>query len=426
MATRLLLEGPDLEELLARVREEHGTEARIVSADRLRRGGVGGFFSKQWFELGVEVPDPAATPAPAPGPALDPGLDPALDTVEALLAMADQADSAPSFGAALSAAESPVDTPEQIAAMQRAALTGIPSPTPAPDTAELPDLAAAIAAALAETATPAPSAATPAPSAAAPAPAPVEVPAEPPVAVAPRVVEPRATTRATTGKAQDNARDKAVAKAREAAKAATAARRTQPASAAPKPAAAKAKAPAKRTQKPSAKPKATTQAKRTAPLRVTSRVDSRPARMTLADAVVAMPGRITVVAGALPHAIAVAEQAVARLRLTPSSLYVAGPAEPGRTERIYGPEHAASLAEELRAGGPVVVAVDAPVDAPDGAAWAAGIADALGADAVVAVVDATRRVEELRRHLTELGTVTAVAIHGTGEVPALHHPVLEY
>jgi hypothetical protein len=411
----LLLEGPDLEELLARVREEHGTQARIVSADRLRRGGVGGFFSKQWFELGVEVPDPAAAPA------LEPALDPALDTVEALLAMADRADSAPSFDAALSAAESPVDTPEQIAAMQRAALTGIPSPAPAPDAADLPDLAAAIAAALAETATPAP-----------PVQPPVEVPVEVPVAVAPRVVEPQATKRATTGTARDNARDKAVAKAREAAKAATAARRVPPAAApaaakpaAPKPAAPKATAPAKRTPKTAAKPKSTPRAKRTAPLRVTSRVDSRPARMTLADAVVAMPGRITVVAGALPHAIAVAEQAVARLRLAPSSLYVAGPAEPGRTGRIYGPEHAASLAEELRAGGPVVLAVDAPVDVPDGAAWAASIADALGADAVVAVVDATRRAEDLRRHLTELGTVTAVAVHGTGDVPALDHPILE-
>jgi hypothetical protein len=139
VATRLLLEGPDLEELLARVRDEHGPEARIVSADRLRRGGVGGFFSKQWFELGVEVPDPSSA-APAA---------PALDTVEALLALADQADGTPAFGTVLAAAESPVDSPEQIAAMQRAALTGIPSPAPEP----VPDLAAAIAAALAETAT---------------------------------------------------------------------------------------------------------------------------------------------------------------------------------------------------------------------------------------------------------------------------------
>ncbi|MBM7773315.1 hypothetical protein JOD54_003519 [Actinokineospora baliensis] len=58
MATRLLLEGPDLEALLDRVRTEHGADARIVSADRLRKGGVAGFFSKQWFEIGVEVPEP--------------------------------------------------------------------------------------------------------------------------------------------------------------------------------------------------------------------------------------------------------------------------------------------------------------------------------------------------------------------------------
>lgn len=57
MPTRLLLEGPDIEQLLARVRDEHGAHARIVSAEKVRTGGFGGFFAKQRFELAVEVDD---------------------------------------------------------------------------------------------------------------------------------------------------------------------------------------------------------------------------------------------------------------------------------------------------------------------------------------------------------------------------------
>jgi hypothetical protein len=57
VSTRLLLEGPDLEELLVRIKEEHGSAATIVSAERVRSGGVAGFFSKQRFEIAVDVHD---------------------------------------------------------------------------------------------------------------------------------------------------------------------------------------------------------------------------------------------------------------------------------------------------------------------------------------------------------------------------------
>jgi hypothetical protein len=530
----LLLEGPDLEELLARVRAEHGPEARIVSADRLRRGGVGGFFSKQWFELGVEVPDPSAAPS-------DPA--PPLDSVEALLALADQADGMPAFGTVLAAAESPVDSPEQIAAMQRAALTSIPSPSPEPEAPAVADLAAVIAAALAETAATDPAVlAAPAPATLA-APASVAfaaqaatlaaqaAPVVAPVAE-PRVIKPLPRLLAPAAPPTNDARAAAVARAREAAKATTAARRTQSepapkattrkptakpapktaaktsaqprttkpatAKAAPadgdatkqtpaRPVAAKGKATKRTPAAPvTAKPKtaqpsatepktaatpaaaapntatpaaaapklakraaatpavaepspatpsraaansaaATPALAKPATLRVSSRVEDRPARVAVGDVLVAMPGRVTVVTGALPQAMAVAERVIARLRLAPSSLLVAGPAEAGRERRVYGPEHAATIADELRSGGPVVVAVDAPVDVADGAAWAAAIAEALGADALVAVVEATRRTDDLRRHLSELGTVTTVAVHGTttDDVADLGYPVLE-
>ena len=57
MPTRVLLEGPAIEPLLAQVREEYGSGVRIVSADKVRSGGFGGFFAKQHYELSVEVPD---------------------------------------------------------------------------------------------------------------------------------------------------------------------------------------------------------------------------------------------------------------------------------------------------------------------------------------------------------------------------------
>ena len=52
-----------LEELLERVRTEVGPDARIVAANRVRKGGVGGFFAKQAFEVLVEADDTAAAAA---------------------------------------------------------------------------------------------------------------------------------------------------------------------------------------------------------------------------------------------------------------------------------------------------------------------------------------------------------------------------
>ena len=51
----LLLEGSDLQELLTQVRETHGETARVVRAERIRSGGVAGFFSKERYEVTVEM-----------------------------------------------------------------------------------------------------------------------------------------------------------------------------------------------------------------------------------------------------------------------------------------------------------------------------------------------------------------------------------
>ena len=52
-----------LEELLERVRAEVGPGARIVAANRVRKGGVGGFFARQAFEVLVEPPDAESSAA---------------------------------------------------------------------------------------------------------------------------------------------------------------------------------------------------------------------------------------------------------------------------------------------------------------------------------------------------------------------------
>ncbi|HKS99686.1 MAG TPA: hypothetical protein VJT31_09180 [Rugosimonospora sp.] len=83
MPTRVLLEGPQIEPLLAQAREEYGAGVRIISADKVRVGGLGGFFAKQRYELSVEVPDDLPEVRGA-GPVEDPAGRP-VDNLLALL-----------------------------------------------------------------------------------------------------------------------------------------------------------------------------------------------------------------------------------------------------------------------------------------------------------------------------------------------------
>ena len=123
MPTRLLLDGEDLPALMLRVKAEMGPDARIVKAERIRTGGIAGFFAREHYELTVEVPEtrpsrgrrrPAAPPAPSPAYVL-PGDAAGID---ALLAAADAAERADVHGSDLdgsSTARAPV-TPAIVAA----------------------------------------------------------------------------------------------------------------------------------------------------------------------------------------------------------------------------------------------------------------------------------------------------------------------
>ena len=53
---RFQLEGLTLDGLKARIRSEHGPDAKIVVAEKVTVGGIRGFFARQHYEVTVEVP----------------------------------------------------------------------------------------------------------------------------------------------------------------------------------------------------------------------------------------------------------------------------------------------------------------------------------------------------------------------------------
>ncbi len=68
MNRQLRYEGSRLDEVLARIREDHGDDANIVAAEQVRAGGIAGFFAKEHYEVTVVPADPDATPEPEPEP----------------------------------------------------------------------------------------------------------------------------------------------------------------------------------------------------------------------------------------------------------------------------------------------------------------------------------------------------------------------
>ena len=63
MSSTQRFEGTNLETLLGEVRSVAGSDIRIVEANRLLRGGIAGFFAKERFEVVIELPDPDASAA---------------------------------------------------------------------------------------------------------------------------------------------------------------------------------------------------------------------------------------------------------------------------------------------------------------------------------------------------------------------------
>jgi hypothetical protein len=62
----VVIEAATVEEALQRLTLEVGPDARILRADRVRRGGIAGFFAREAVEIEAEAPAPAL-PAPSGG-----------------------------------------------------------------------------------------------------------------------------------------------------------------------------------------------------------------------------------------------------------------------------------------------------------------------------------------------------------------------
>jgi hypothetical protein len=386
----VLLEGPAIEPLLAQVRQEYGSTVRIISADKVRSGGIGGFFAKQHYELSVEVPDLASSPE-QPAQTLDQMLERAEagDRVAAGRgAGIEDTDAAaerfqPDAGAAFAELLAGLDTAHHIAAsgparpeppvqaipdkaenqtvrpFRPAAATGTPvngtSTRPLPPVPSLADLMGGLGLAGAETppaTPPARSAATayglnPAPPA---APLLKSVHNDPVVNNLISVGMPEAIAAQITG--------------------------------------------------------GDTYAG------VLGVLAARPAAPGIPDA----PGEILVLAGGISHAVPIGKQLLEQIGADQSHLLLAGASAAGtglHSSRVmHDPEAAAARAEKLHhANSAWVVVLDAPIGATD-PLWVSDMCDALGATALWAVVDATRKTADTARHLRTLGDVEALVVHG--------------
>ncbi len=54
----MLLEGPDLRGILREIESNYGRDFRVIQAEQVRSGGLGGFFAKQHYEVTIEIVDP--------------------------------------------------------------------------------------------------------------------------------------------------------------------------------------------------------------------------------------------------------------------------------------------------------------------------------------------------------------------------------
>jgi hypothetical protein len=77
-------EGSDLESVLEEVRTRFGDTVTVVEANRLRKGGIGGFFARERFEVVVDVVDDPPTDLPA-----EYGLEATEDFCDRLMSLAD-------------------------------------------------------------------------------------------------------------------------------------------------------------------------------------------------------------------------------------------------------------------------------------------------------------------------------------------------
>jgi hypothetical protein len=329
LPTRLLLDGPDIETLLTRVQEEHGSAARIVHAERVRSRGLAGFFAKERFEVSVEVDEQTVADVES---AYDDALPAALQVAQELDGPVDPAPSEVSTGGT-AFADVLGSITSSLGTSRPDAPTGSDSFVPAPRPEVLP------------------------------------------------------ATRAYGGLA-----------------------RTVPSAAAPAPA--------------RSYPPAVTRSP--APTRAPARAAVRPPRPPRTA------GAILAVVGEGRLAYETARDLARTMRVDPADVLLAAP-EPLVAKLPASRRLGTAPAARTRAGKlmsapqPSVVVVDYPIGADP--TWSAEVLDALGATAVWALVDATRKIADLNRWTRGLRHIDALVVHNAaasddpGSVKALGLPV---
>jgi hypothetical protein len=459
----VLLEGPAIEPLLAQVREEYGSGIRIISADKVRSGGFGGFFAKQHYELSVEVPDPAKDdrnemserkPSPSGVRALTAARtqEPPAQTLEQLLELAGSRDQIRPDGPDLNdrparPRELSRDEPSGHSAGREAGMTDASVAVGRRDPADTgaafaelmagldktDDLGAAIRSkprARTEDHTvrpfrPAPATGQPVNGAAGAASTPAKsLPHVPSLA----------ELMGGLGMSEDEtaAFDQAVSRSgpprnpAEAYGVATV-KPTSP-------------SPAHSPTPPAAQPPALRTPTELRPVNndpvvmnlisvgmpesmaaeitggdtyagVLSALAHRPAAPEIPEA----PGEILVLAGDLAHIVPIGKQLLQQIGLDQTHLLLAGSTAAGTgihsSKVMHTPAQAAARAEKLQSADAAwIVMLDAPVGETD-PIWVNDICDALGTTAIWAVVDATRKTADTARHLRTLGDVEALVVH---------------
>lgn len=366
---RLLLEGEDLPALMARVRAEMGPGARIVKAEKVRTGGVAGFFAREHYELTVEVPDAPPTPPGRHRPPTTPPVERAAVGLEALLAAADAAEQGPGRATAdrpptpHPAAEDPPEQPVAVSTSSadfaeilrsmrdlvgdRPAADDAAAPAPArPVAPETPDDVAVV----------------------------VEVP---PTAVPARNVVVSEPPRPSSGSSVTALLELGV---------------------------------------PTRLLTGFTDPDAPAPLSVLVRRFEKPPTARL------LPGGVVAVVGESDLALRTALQMAARADVDPTDIVLAGvmPAVPGHGRRLQTPSALARLRARVPTDAPTIVAIGTTEDRHD---WgvAAEMLDTLTPHQAWAAVDARRKVVELRRWLRAVGAhrpVDALAACNTFEAQA--------
>ncbi|MFC6563001.1 hypothetical protein [Actinoplanes utahensis] len=443
----MLLEGPAIEPLLAQVRDEYGPGVRIVSADKVRSGGIGGFFAKQHYELSVEVPDSTEDsddmaqqtvagngsqnferlleqaesqdrvttergPTTADLRARQEGRTAGLgDTGAAFAELMAGLDVAGHLGegraparsrpADTRAAESREETPT-VRPFRPAAATGSavnsghrPLPAALPTMPSFPERPAAREREVPETVTPIRAAVSAARAVSPAAPVRPSEPADAP----PRAAFAPAPIRSA---AEVYGLDESV-----------------PVSPAPAP---KSSAPPPPTDDldPVQRNLITVGMPESMARKITggdtyagvlSVLAARPSAPGIPDG----PGEILVLAGEVHTAVSIGKHILEQLHVDQTHLLLAAPSTAGtglHSSRLISSRSAAeSRADKLQSSEhPWVVVVDAPVGGTD-PFWVNDMCDALGATALWAVVDATRKTADTARHLRNLGDVEALVVH---------------